>query len=98
MLKAPHFTPTEWKYILGFDEPEYNAPVVSKHILNPVIKPGKQLELFPSPKRIKAPFVECDRCDGYGFILRFRHIQKGRCFKCSEKRAETIKKLSLENL
>jgi len=26
--------------------------------------------------------VKCDRCNGYGFIPKYYHIQSGICFKC----------------
>jgi len=28
--------------------------------------------------------IDCDVCDGSGFIPEYRHIENGRCFKCNK--------------
>lgn len=30
--------------------------------------------------------VPCDRCNGTGYLMQFRHIEGGICFKCRGKK------------
>lgn len=43
---------------------------------------NNKVPVYSEDELIELEYEICDRCNGYGYLPEYRHVQNGVCFKC----------------